>query len=109
MLAQSNPLKKKTVRWLRLEFQYQEYGKASRKFLANGRNRYYFPIKHANIKGEMVGTRKVREWNYKTGVRKTWFETIDGNGAVRIVRPERNDGIKIHYHFDAKGNFIGIR
>ncbi|QVL55048.1 MAG: hypothetical protein KFB95_06950 [Simkaniaceae bacterium] len=89
--------------------QVQEYGKASYKFLENGRNRYYLPIKTAKIRGKMIGTRKVREWDHKTGSKKTWFETIDENGRVRIVRPERNDGVKIHYIFDENGVFEGIR
>lgn len=59
--------------------------------------------------GEMIGRRKVREWDLKTGLKRTWHETLDGNNNVRIVRPQSYNGIKIHYVFDHEGNFIGVR
>ena len=55
----------------------------------------------------MIGRRIVREWNPKTGSKRTWHETLDDNGIVRYVRPETNNGIKTHYEFDSNGNFIG--
>lgn len=57
----------------------------------------------------MIGRRRVREWDPETGLKRTWHETLDGNNNVRIVRPETNDGIRIHYIFDNEGIFIGIR
>ena len=59
--------------------------------------------------GEMIGRRRVREWDPETSLKRTWHETVDGNNNIRIVRPETNDGIKIHYIFDSEGNFIGTR
>jgi hypothetical protein len=50
--------------------------------------------------GEMIGRRRVREWDPETDLKKTWHETVDGNSNIRIVRPETNDGIKNHYIFD---------
>ena len=37
-----------------------------------------------------------------------WIETLDQNGTVRSVRPQ-SDGPKVHYMFDANGNYIGKR
>ena len=89
--------------------QYQTYGEINRKFLENGRNRYYGIIKPPRVEGNMIGTRVVREWDPSTGLKRTWLETIDKNGTIRSVRLERNDGIKIHYIFDENGIFEGIR
>ena len=50
----------------------------------------------------------MREWNPSTNLKRTWHETLDGNNNVRIVRPQRQDGIKIHYEFDSNGNFTGM-
>lgn len=60
-------------------------------------------------KGEMLGRRLVREWDPQTGLKRTWHETIDQSGNIRIVRPEANDGSKIHYLFDTNGIFEGTR
>jgi hypothetical protein len=57
----------------------------------------------------MIGRRTVREWNYITGSKKTWHETLDSSNTIRIVRPETNNGIKIHYMFDYEGNFTGTK
>ena len=57
----------------------------------------------------MIGRRIVREWDPKIGLKRTWHETIDQNGVIRSVRPQRDDGTKIHYVFDKNGNFEGIR
>jgi hypothetical protein len=90
--------------------QIQEYGRrAGHKFLENGRNRYYDIMQPARVEGEILGRIRVREWDPKTGLKRTWHETIDKNGVVRSVRPERNDGVKIHYIFDENGVFEGIR
>lgn len=62
----------------------------------------------AKTPGEMAGARLVREWNPATGAQRTWYETLDHNGAIRIVRPETG-GSKVHYTFDAHGNYTGSR
>ena len=54
----------------------------------------------------MVGRRVAREWNPATGKARTWMETLDGAGNIRIVRPE-NGGPKVHYMFDQFGNYTG--
>jgi len=87
--------------------QYQEYGEVSHKFLENGRSRYYGLIDPPRVKGEMIGRRVVREWDPSTGLKRKWHETIDRNGTIRRVLPERNDGVKVHYIFDENGIFEG--
>lgn len=59
--------------------------------------------------GEMAGRRRVREWNPQTGHKRTWHETLDHEGNIRIVRPQKNGESKIHYLFDSNGNFAGAR
>ncbi len=56
----------------------------------------------------MLGRRLVREWNPANGRMRTWHETIDRSGRVRIVRPV-SGGPKIHYLFDKEGNYVGKR
>lgn len=56
----------------------------------------------------MAGRRLVREWDLQTRAARTWHETIDHIGRVRIVRPEMG-GSKVHYLFDELGNFQGSR
>lgn len=56
----------------------------------------------------MIGQRTVREWNPTTGLERTWLETVDAAGNVRIVRPETG-GPKVQYVFDAEGNYVGQR
>ena len=70
---------------------------------------YRGELKAPMKEGEMIGRRRVREWDPETGLKRTWHETLDGNENIRIVRPETNDGIKTHYIFDDEGNFIGTR
>lgn len=87
----------------------QKYGTQSYKRMINGRIRYYGEIDAATTKGEMMGRRLVREWDPQSGLKRTWHETLDENGIIRIVRPETNNGAKIHYFFDSNGSFGGIR
>lgn len=89
--------------------QAEKYGTGSIKELENGRVRFYGKLKLARTKGEMVGARYVREWNPDTGYKRDWYETLDHNGNVRQIRPNTNitDGIKVHYVFDADGNYMG--
>ncbi len=86
--------------------QWEKYGAAGFKELQNGRIRYYGNLTAPRTPGTMAGFRRVREWNPATGATRTWFETVDHAGRVRIVRPETG-GPKIHYMFDEFGNFIG--
>jgi len=46
------------------------------------------------------------EWNPLTNTTRTWHETLDHAGRVRIVCPETG-GPKVHDVFDALGNFTG--
>jgi hypothetical protein len=48
----------------------------------------------------MAGQCLVREWDPATGATRTWLETLDHAGRVRIVRPETG-GPKIHSRFDS--------
>lgn len=44
-----------------------------------------------------------------TDATRIWQETVDHSRRVRIVRPDVKvtGGKKVHYLFDAQGNFIG--
>jgi hypothetical protein len=86
-------------------YQLENYGTQGFRQLQNNRIRYYGNIDPPRVPGEMIGRKIVREWDPKTGLKRTWNETLDGNNTVRIVRPETNDGIKKHYEFDNMGNF----
>ena len=88
--------------------QLEKYGTQGFKELENGSLRYYGTLKEAATPGEMSCARLVREWNPETGAKRTWYETLDHNGTVRSVRPETG-GPKVHYIFDADGNYIGTR
>lgn len=89
--------------------QAEKYGTGSIKELENGRVRFMGKLKMARTKGEMVGARYVREWNLDTGYKRDWYETLDHNGNIRQIRPNTNitDGKKVHYAFDADGNYMG--
>ena len=84
----------------------ERYGAGGIRELQNGRLRYYGQLRPARTPGEMAGQRTVREWDPATGAQRTWLETIDQQGRVRIVRPETG-GPKRHFQFDAQGDFIG--
>jgi len=86
--------------------QLEKYGQAGSRQLESGRIRYTGNLSPANKPGEMVGRRLVREWDPASGATRTWHETLDGAGNVRIVRPETG-GDKVHYFFDVSGNFGG--
>jgi hypothetical protein len=88
--------------------QSDRYGDEGFRVLENGRFRYYGPIRPADKMGEMLGRRLVREWDPATGVKRTWHETVDHSGTVRIVRPQ-TDGNKVHYHFDQHGKLEDVR
>ena len=87
--------------------QLEKYGTDGYRQLSNGRIRYYDKLISPRERGEMIGRRRVREWDPQTSLKRTWHQTHDGNGTVRFVRPQTNDGIKIHYEFDVDGNYIG--
>jgi len=84
----------------------ESYGSAGFKQLESGRFRYYGAIKPASKPGDMVGRRLVREWDPATDAMRTWHETIDQAGRVRIVRPQTGPS-KTHYYFDEFGNYGG--
>lgn len=75
--------------------------------LSDGRVRIYRPWRSAKKPGEMVGDRKVTEIR-QDGSRRSWHETYDRNGIVRVVRPFDNNGYR-HYYFDEFEKFIGVR
>ena len=83
-----------------------DYGAGGVKQLESGRYRFYGNVKPADKAGEMIGARKVHEWDPSTGNTRTWFETLDHSGRIRQVRPETG-GPKVHYRFDAEGNYVG--
>lgn len=103
--ASSNAQRARLREHLRQE---EKYGAAGFKELENGRIRYYGDIDPATNPGEMAGRRVVREWDPKTGQKRTWHETVDQSGRVRIVRPQ-DDGPKVHQIFDHEGNYVGTR
>lgn len=88
--------------------QLDRYGDDGFRVLDNGKLRYYGDVASAKNPGEMIGRRVVREWDPATGATRTWHETIDNAGNVRIVRPEQGP-VKTHYHFDEHGNYEGRR
>jgi hypothetical protein len=76
--------------------------------LPDGRMRFYGETLPAKTPGEMAGARLVREWDPATGAQRTWYETLDQEGNIRIVRPETG-GPKVHYTFGADGSYTGPR
>jgi hypothetical protein len=88
--------------------QLEKYGTQGFIELESGSIRYFGNLKLARTSGEMAGTRVVREWDPLTDGKLTWLETLDHNGTVRIVRPERG-GAKVHYVYDAASNLIETR
>ena len=103
VLAKSAVQGARLVRHLR---QLEKYGGGGFKELTGGRIRYYGELEAARNAGPMAGRRLVREWDPVTGATRTWHETLDSAGRVRIVRPETG-GLKIHYEFDEAGNYVG--
>jgi MOSC domain-containing protein YiiM len=87
--------------------QRQKYGKSHVRVLENGKIRYYDHINPATKPGDMVGSRRVREWNPKKDKKRTWFETIDQNNKVRQIREQVPEKTKTHYRFDEYGKYIG--
>jgi hypothetical protein len=55
----------------------------------------------------MMGRRVVREWNPSTNAARTWMETLDHAGRIRIIRTEVS-GTKVHYTFDEAGRLSGV-
>jgi hypothetical protein len=88
--------------------QLKKYGEAGFAVLQSGRIRYDDPIEDAKTPGEMFGRRRVREWDPQTGQKRTWFETVDWQGRMRIIRSQ-DEGPKVHYLFDRFGNYEGTR
>lgn len=88
--------------------QLQRYGADGYRELEDGAIRYYGQLRNARTPGDMTGQRVVREWNPGTGTTRTWLETIDRAGNVRIVRPETG-APKVHYYFNEAGDYIGSK
>lgn len=86
--------------------QLEKYGQGGFRELESGRFRYYGNLSPAGKEGDMVGRRLVREWDPASDATRTWHETIDRSGSIRIVRPETG-GAKTHYYFDEFGNYGG--
>jgi RHS repeat-associated protein len=86
----------------------EKYGSGGVRELENGHRRYYGDLRPSRTAGEMGGQRTVREWDPATGAQRTWLETLDQQGRVRIVRPETG-GPKTHYYFDQQGGYGGSR
>ena len=86
--------------------QLEKYGQGGFRELESGRIRYYGDLSPAAKQGEMAGRRLVREWDPASGATRTWHETLDHSGNVRIVRPETG-GSKTHYYFDESGGYGG--
>ena len=84
----------------------EKYGQTGFKELESGSIRYFGNIDPATTPGTMAGRRLVREWDPATDVMRTWHETVDQTGRVRIVRPETG-GPKVHRLFDENGKYIG--
>ena len=89
--------------------QLEKYGQGGLKELESGKLRYYGEIKPATNPGEMIGARRVREWDPLTGNKRTWYETIDQTGTVRSVAPKPVTHPQNHHIFDANGNYVGRR
>ena len=85
----------------------EKYGMGGDRALENDRIRYYGLIQPANDGGELAGRRYVHEFDTMTGYTRGWHETVDRAGNVRLVRPERNDGITRHYQFGSNGRYRG--
>lgn len=86
--------------------QLEKYGQGGFRELESGRVRYYGNLSPASKEGDIVGRRLVREWDPSSGTTRTWHETIDRSGNIRIVRPETG-GLKTHYYFDEFGTYGG--
>jgi hypothetical protein len=86
----------------------ERYGAGGVRELSDGRLRFYGEVTPAKTPGEMAGARLVREWDPATGLQRTWYETLDQAGNVRIVRPETG-GPKIHHTFGPDGSYAGPR
>jgi hypothetical protein len=86
----------------------ERYGAGGVEELPDGRMRFYGETTPAKTPGEMAGARLVREWDPATGAQRTWYETLDQQGNIRIVRPETG-GPKVHYTFGSDGSYTGPR
>lgn len=86
--------------------QAEKYGNGGFRQLESGRIRYYGKVDPPRTPGRMAGRRIVREWDPRTGAKRTWNETLDHGGNVRIARPVTG-GPKIHYTFDEAGRYGG--
>lgn len=86
----------------------EKYGAGGVEELPDGRMRFSGETTPAKTPGEMAGALLVREWDPATGAQRTWYETLDQEGNIRIVRPETG-GPKVRYTFGADGSYAGPR
>lgn len=86
----------------------QSVKSGTKRYLMDGRIRSYEKFKPAKKPGEMAGSRRVKEFNPRTQKTRSWYETVDRRGKVRITRPFDNKGYR-HYVFNAKGKYTGRR
>jgi len=84
----------------------EEYGAGGVRELPDGRMRFYGEETPARTPGEMSDGRLVREWDPARDIQRTWYETLDHEGNIRIVRPETG-GPKVHYMFGPDGTYQG--
>lgn len=67
----------------------------------------YGKFKNARTPGEISGARKVKEIA-PSGKTRSWYESYDHQGTVRIVRPFDGRGYR-HYIFGRNGKYVGRR
>lgn len=84
------------------------YGKSSGNYSGADNIADAARLKEYYKQAEMAaGARHAREWDSYTGYKRDWYETLAHNGNIRQVRPDPNitDDVKVHYMFDADGNY----
>jgi hypothetical protein len=89
--------------------QAEKYGAGGARILENGRYRFYGEFSSASKPGVMAGARRVREWDPVSGMKRTWYETLDHAGTVRSVAPKPPIHEQNHFICDANGNYVGRR
>lgn len=67
----------------------------------------YGKFRPANKPGKMIGARKVTQFNPRTGMSKSWNETLDSAGRVRQIQPLKGNIKTKHYRFDKNGRYVG--
>ena len=65
-------------------------------------------ISRSGLPSDRTAEARRTEWDPAIGTQRTWYETLDHDGNVRIVRPEAGDP-KVHYTFGPDGSYTGSR